>query len=339
MRNLTLLTSALVSFAAVAQGTPGTNLVERYNLELASITTLQKDQKFDEALARAQAALPAQAPTFVGTNPGTVQAGLDAGRGYQGLITLNASVQKNMGYWEKSLVIYQQRVDHARGLKVQLEAALTTLDGQWNTVVKEGQDYMAENKPVAETLTKSLAALGQDLKAHNEKQVKLDRKQLEDLTARAAQGNKDEPRLREIEGKIKGYEGALTVQKKFTEWMPKARAQAADMVKTAEAALEATQGQVKSNKDEVATWTAKKNAKLPKNAKKQATAADWVDAIMNDHTNLTKLDGFNQVIFLNRMLVLAPGNKAATKALDNLRAGKDAFQVEKASKGGKPKKG
>jgi hypothetical protein len=36
----------------------------------------------------------------------------------------------------------------------------------------------------------------------------------------------------------------------------------------------------------------------------------------------------NQAAFLNRLLVLDPGNASAQKALDNLKAGKEAFAKE-----------
>jgi hypothetical protein len=57
--------------------------------------------------------------------------------------------------------------------------------------------------------------------------------------------------------------------------------------------------------------------------------------------NVTKLGTSQlQAAFLNRLLVLDPGNAMAQKALDNLKAGKDAFAKESkpSKKGGAKKK-
>jgi hypothetical protein len=56
---------------------------------------------------------------------------------------------------------------------------------------------------------------------------------------------------------------------------------------------------------------------------------NWVDAVLRNRDNLTNLGSAqNQSAFLNRMLVLDPGNAMAQKALDNLKAGKEAFPKE-----------
>jgi hypothetical protein len=56
---------------------------------------------------------------------------------------------------------------------------------------------------------------------------------------------------------------------------------------------------------------------------------NWVDAVLRAPENITKLGTPQlQAAFLNRMLVLDPGNAGAQKALDNLKAGKEPFAKE-----------
>jgi hypothetical protein len=67
----------------------------------------------------------------------------------------------------------------------------------------------------------------------------------------------------------------------------------------------------------------------------------WVDAVLRAPENVTKLGTPQaQAAFLNRLLVLDPGNAGAQKALDNLKAGKEAFakEAKPAKKGGAKKK-
>ena len=56
---------------------------------------------------------------------------------------------------------------------------------------------------------------------------------------------------------------------------------------------------------------------------------NWVDAVLRNAENITKLGGpQQQVAFLNRLLFLDPTNQGAQKAVDNLKAGKEPFPKE-----------
>jgi hypothetical protein len=97
------------------------------------------------------------------------------------------------------------------------------------------------------------------------------------------------------------------------------------MVKAAADDLAEVKTSIAVQAKEIADYTAseaKKKVKVVGNR-------TWVDAVLRNHENLTKLPTpQDQAGFLNRLLVLDPGNSVAEKALHNLLEGKEPFAKE-----------
>ena len=108
------------------------------------------------------------------------------------------------------------------------------------------------------------------------------------------------------------------------------------MVKAADEAIAKGKKAVADQNDEITQFNTSQVIKKVKIVGRKT----WVDAVMRAPENVTKLGTpQNQAAFLNRLLVLDPGNALAQKALDNLVAGKEAFAKEpKGAKKGAGKK-
>jgi hypothetical protein len=102
------------------------------------------------------------------------------------------------------------------------------------------------------------------------------------------------------------------------------------MIKAADEAAAKARKAVSDQNDEITQFNTQQMLKKVKIVGKK----NWVDAVLRVPENITKLGTPQlQAAFLNRLLVLDPGNAGAQQALDNLKAGKEAF-----AKGPKPSK-
>jgi hypothetical protein len=331
MRTSLLFPAALVCSALVGQAPSSETLVQRFNTNLPDVNKLLNDLKFQEALDKTQALLPAQSPVFVAKDPASIERSLEDGRGMLALLKLKASCMAALGQWEKAAEVNQSRVDYARALSADLDKATGALGAQWTKVAEEGKAYIPQNEPKAAEIEKLLATLQQDIKDVNEKKVKLDKKQLGELQARAKEAPQQEQQMLEIKAKIAAYKDALGRYKQFSNWVAETHKQTAAMTKDAEEGLVKAQDTLKGQAAEIATFNAEQ---LKKNKKYKAEGSKkWVEAVMRDKTNLTKLETPRlQAQLLNRLLVLDPGEKNAAKALENIKQGRAPFFVEKAGK-------
>ena len=329
MRTTLLFPAALVCSVLVGQAAGPETLVQRFNANLPSITQLLNDLKFQEAVDKAQALIPAKRPVFVSKDPGSIGESLEDGRGMLALIKLQASCLGAQGQWEKVVDLNRSRVEYAGALRSDLGKALTELNAQWSKVSEEGKAYILQNEPKIGAIEKSIAALQLDIKNHNEKKVTLDKKQLEEIQkVRIPQVQKDEQEMLEIKAKVAAYREAQGRFQKFTGWVTEATKQADGMVKEAEEGLAKSQDMIKTQRDEVTKFNSdmlKKDKKF-----KAEGSSKWVEAVMRDKTNLTKLDTPRlQMQLLSRLLVLSPADKTALKAIENVKQGRDPFFVEK----------
>jgi hypothetical protein len=108
------------------------------------------------------------------------------------------------------------------------------------------------------------------------------------------------------------------------------------MIKTAEEAASKAKAAVTAQNGEITDF----NTKLVIKKVKIVGKKNWVDAVLHEPVNITKQGApEEQAAFLNRLLVLDPGNAGAQKALDNIVAGKDPFPKDPkpAKKSGKKK--
>ncbi len=90
-----LSTAALVAQAPTAKGN------ERLAALVAEVKQLQKNLKFKEALAKAEAVLPAAAPGFPDNDLKGIGESLDKTEEMLFLLDLNASAASESGEWEK----------------------------------------------------------------------------------------------------------------------------------------------------------------------------------------------------------------------------------------------
>ena len=108
------------------------------------------------------------------------------------------------------------------------------------------------------------------------------------------------------------------------------------MVKAAETSVAKAKEVLAAQNDEITKFNTEQVMKKVKIVGKK----NWVDAVLRNHENITKLNGAQaQAAFLNRLLVLDPGNAGASKALENLKQGKEAFakEAKPAKKAGRKK--
>ncbi|MDP2876163.1 MAG: hypothetical protein Q8O00_08270 [Holophaga sp.] len=333
-----LIVPAAFTFLLAAQPTPQ-NLVQVFNAELKGINQLMAELKFEEAVAKSQSLIPSPAPVFDGKDGATIAASLDNGRGMLALLKLNANTVSATGQWEKAAEVNQKRLAFAKALQADLDKTMTTLEGPWIKAVEEGKAYIAQNGPKLVELEKSVAKLQQDIKDHNEKKVVLDKKQLEEIQkVRIPVAQRDDQEIAEIKAKTASYQDAIKRYPAFQGMVAENRKEVAAMVKESEEALEKAKASIASQADEIAKFNTTQLEKNKKNKKFKIDGnKNWVEAVMNDKTNITKLDSpRTQALLLNRILVLDPTNKLASSALGNLKAGREPFFVEKkGKKGGK----
>jgi hypothetical protein len=321
---------ALVAQAPAPQASAPVDLVKRFNAELPGINQLLKELKPQEALAKVQPLIPTERPTFDASNTKSVVQSLDNAQGLNSLYRLYANVCSEAGQWEKAAEIQTKRAQDARATMADLEKAQAPISALWKKVSQESGDYVAKNTPRQQELQAGLKALKEDVEAVNAKKKSLDAKGLEELKARIAKAPQEQQELDQINSALPIHKQNLINAPKVAKILSDNRKEVEDMVKGADEAVVKANKAVSGQNDEITQF----NTQLVIKKVKIVGKKNWVDAVLRVPENITKL-GSPQVqgAFLNRLLVLDPGNSGAQKALDNLKAGKDAFAKEP-----KPKK-
>lgn len=333
---MSFIVPALVCCIAGAQTAPEAteSLVQRFNQALPEVNQLMNSIDFSGALVKANALLPAELPAFNGKDGQTIGKSIEDARGIMAIFKLQSTVLAASGEWEKAEGVQQKRLDYAKAFEADFNKGMEPMAAQWTKVVTEGKEYIAANEAKLPELEGYVAKVQEDIKNHNEKKVVMDKKAMEELQkVRIPKAQESEQLAGEIKAKIAGYKDAFNRQAQFTKWVDGNRQDVAGLVKESQEGLEKIQTTLKGQKTEIETFNAEQ---LKKNKKFKATGAQqWVEAVMNDKGNVTKLEGArNQAQFLNRLAVLSPNNKVVAKALDNLKAGKEPFFVEKKGKKG-----
>ncbi len=325
---------ALVAQAPATQAPAPVDLVQRFNSELPGINQMLKELKPQEAMAKVQALIPAERPTFNASNAKSIIQSLDNAQGLMSLYRLYANVCSEAGQWEKAVEIHEKRAQAARATLADLEKAQAPITALWQKVTQESGDYVAKNAPRQQELQASLKALREDVDAVNAKKKKLDAKGLEELKSRIAKAPQDEQELDQITAALPVHKQNLVNAPKVTKILGDNRKEVEGMIQAAEEAVAKANKAVSDQNDEITQFNTQQIIKKVKIVGKK----NWVDAVLRVPENITKL-GSPQIqgAFLNRLLVLDPGNVGAQKALDNLKAGKEAFTKEPkpAKKGGK----
>jgi len=323
--------------ALVAQAPANVDLVQRFNTELPGVNQMLKELKTQEALTKVQGLIPAERPAFNGANLQTIVQSLDSTPGLLSLYKLWANVASEAGHWEKAVEVQEKRAQVARAVLADLEKAQAPIAAQWKKVAQDSSEYITKNEPRKKELeakvnafTVEREALNADIKAGKKK---LTKKDVEEFNARAAQVQQDQQDLEQILATLPVHKQNLTNAPKVAKILADNRKEADGMVKAADEAVAKAKMVVSVQNDEITAF----NTKQVMQKVKIVGRKNWVDAVLRNHDNVTKRTLNNetkpatpqeQVAFLNRLLVLDPGNAGTQKALDNLKAGKDAFVKE-----------
>ncbi|HEY3399696.1 MAG TPA: hypothetical protein VGK03_03615 [Geothrix sp.] len=311
--------------ALVAQTPAPADMTQRFNAELPGINQMLKALQAQEAMAKVEGMIPAERPAFNGANLQTIGQSMDNAQGLLSFYRLWANTASEAGQWEKAMEIQQKRLKTAQGIKADLDKAQAPIAAQWDKATKDSQDYIAKNTPRQQELQTALKELQDEIAAVNAKTKKLDTKGLEDLKARAAKAPQQQQELDQINAALPVHKQNLLNAPKVTKVLADNRKEAEGMVKAAETSLAKAKEVLASQNDEITQFNTAQVIKKVKIVGKKT----WVDAVLRNHDNVTKLNGTQlQAAFLNRLLVLDPGNTGAEKALDNLKQGKEPFAKE-----------
>lgn len=315
----------LPTMALLAQAPAGTDLAQRFNAELPVVTQMLKDLKAPEALARVQVIVPAERPAFNGAGPKEIGQSLDNMAGLISLYRLAANVTSENGLWEKAVEIQERRLRDAKATYADLEKAQAPIAAQWKQVAQDATDYTTKNTARQQELTAALKAVQDEVAAVNANQKKLDKKEMAELQAKVAKFPQEQAELDQINAALPVHKQNLANAPKVAKMLADNRKEVETMIKTAEEALEKARKAVADQKDEVTRFNTEQVMKKVKIVGNR----NWVDAVLRNPENITKLGGAQQqVAFLNRLLFLDPTNAGALKAVDNLKAGKEPFPKE-----------
>jgi len=337
MRAMPFLLLPAVVLVAQAPATP--NLAQRFNSELAGITQLLKELKTQEALAKVQALMPSQRPGFDVSSGPAMSASLDNAQGLMSLYKLQAKVTSEAGLWEKALEVQEKRAADARAIKADQDKVQAPILAQWAKVSQESRDYIAKNEPRKKELESGIAAFKAEFATVSAEvksgKRKLTKKELDEFNARGSKVQQDEQDLAQINASLPVHKQNLDAAPKVAKMLGENTKEMDGMIKAADEAVAKAKTVVTEQNDEITAFNTKQVMQKVKIVGKK----NWVDAVLRNHENFTKLGSTeDQAAFLNRLLVLDPGNAMATKALDNLKAGKEPFAKEAKSGKKSPKK-
>ncbi|WP_257312028.1 hypothetical protein [Geothrix fuzhouensis] len=311
--------------ALVAQAPAPADLTQRFNAELPGINQMLKTFQAQQAMTKVEGLIPAERPAFNGTNLQTIGQSMDNAQGLLSFYRLWANTAAEAGQWEKAVEIQQKRLTVAQGIKADLDKAQAPIAAQWDKAAKDSQDYLAKNAARQQELQTTLNGLKEEIAAVNAKTKKPDAKGLEDLKARAGKAPEQQLELDQINAALPVHKQNLVNAPKVAKVLADNRKEAEGMVKAAETSLAKAKAVLASQNDEITKFNTEQVMKKAKIVGKKT----WVDAVLRNHENVTKLNGTQtQAAFLNRLLVLDPGNAGAAKALENLKQGKEPFAKE-----------
>ena len=326
----------LPAVALVAQSPAPVDLTQKFNTELPGINQMLKNYQAAEAMAKVEGMIPATRPAFNGANLQTIGQSMDNAQGLLSFYRLWANAASEAGQWEKAVEIQQKRLKTAQDIKADLEKAQAPLAAQWEKAAKDSQDYIAKGEPRKKELEPVISAFKAEYEELKSGKKKLSKKEADEFNARGAKIGQDEQELAQINAALPVHKQNLANAPKVLKVISDNRKEADGMIKAAETSVAKAKEVLATQNDEITKFNTEQVMKKVKIVGKK----NWVDAVLRNHENITKLNGAQaQAAFLNRLLVLDPGNATASKALDNLKQGKDAFakDAKPAKKAGKKK--
>ncbi|HJW73793.1 MAG TPA: hypothetical protein VJ486_13275 [Geothrix sp.] len=298
MRPTSLMLLPAVALVAQAPATTP-DLAKQFNAELPGINQMLKELKYEDALAKVQTLIPAERPVFDTSSAKAIAQSLDNAQGLMSLYRLYANVATENGQWEKALEIQETRAQAGRAILADLDKAQAPFLTQWKKVAQDSGDYVAKNTARLAELT---AAQAQKALAPAEQQE-----------------------LDQINTALPVHKQNMANAPKVFKMLGDNQKEVADLIKAADEAIAKAKAALAGQNGEINEFNMKQVIKGVKVVGKK----NWVDAVLHLPENVTKLPTAQaQGAFLNRMLVLDPGNERATKALANLKQGKELFPKE-----------
>ncbi len=319
---------ALVLVAQAPAPAP-TDLRQQFNAELPAINQLLKTFQAKAAMDKAAGIIPAQRPAFDGANLQTIVRSLEQGQGLLSMYRLAGSTAIAAGQWEKAQEIQEKRLATAQALRDDVAKAQAPIQAVWDKAVADGQTYIAANQPREADLMAKVKAFTAEFDAVKADMAagkrKLTKQEADDINARGKVAGEQEQEANQIAATIKLHQDNQAKAKTVAKFLAENTTEANGMVKAAEDDLAKVKGNLASQAKEIADF----NAQEAKKKVKVVGNRTWVDAVLRNHENLTKLGTpQDQAGFMNRLLVLDPGNPVAEKVLRNITEGKEPFAKE-----------
>lgn len=330
---------ALVLVAQAPASAP-VDLRQQFNAELPAVNQLLKTFQAKAAMDKAAALIPAQRPAFDGANLQTIVRGLEQGQGLLSMYRLAGSTAIAAGQWEKAQEFQEKRLATAQAIRDDVAKAQTPIQAVWDKAVADGQAYIAKNQPVQADLMAKVKAFSAEFDAVKADMAsgkrKLTKQEADDINARGKVAGEQEQEATQIAATIKLHQDNQAKARTVAKYLAENTAEANGMVKAAEDDLAKVKANIASQAKEIADF----NAQEAKKKVKVVGNRTWVDAVLRNHENLTKLGTpQDQAGFLNRLLVLDPGNPVAEKVLRNVTEGREPFAKEaKPARKAHPKK-
>lgn len=327
----------LPAVALVAQAPAPADLTQRFNAELPGINQMLKTFQAKEAMAKVEGMIPAERPAFNGTNLQTIGQSMDNAQGLLSFYRLWANTASEAGQWEKALEIQQKRLKTAQAIKADLDKAQAPIAAQWDKVAKDAQEAITKGEARKKELEPAIEAFKAEYEELKSGKRKLTKKEADEFNARGNKVAQDEQELLQINAALPVHKQNLINAPKVAKVLADNRKEAEGMIKAAETSATKAKDVLASQNDEITQFNTAQVIKKVKIVGKKT----WVDAVLRNPDNVTKLSGTQlQAAFLNRLLVLDPGNAGAEKALENLKQGKEPFakEAKPAKKAGAKKK-
>ena len=327
---LALLPALALVAQAPAPAPAPPDLRVQFNSALPGINQMLQEFKAQDAMAKAAALVPAQRPAFNPANLQTIVQSMEQAEGLMSMYRLWASTAVAAGQWEKAQEIQGQRLAAAQAIQADLAKAQQPIQAMWDKAVADGKAYITANQPREADLTTKLKAFQAEfaevqanLKSHKKSYTK---QEIADINARGKVATQEQQEIAQIAATIKLHQDNAAKAAIVTKYINENTAEAAGMVKEATDDLAKVKSNIEAQSKEIATF----NAQEAKRKVKVDGNHAWVEAVLRKHENITALPTpMDQVDFVNRLLVLDPGNAEAKRVLANLTAGKEPFAVER----------
>lgn len=326
----------LASCVLIAQTPDPVALEAKYKAEAPAIEELIKGFKAKEAMDKAATLVPNPKPAFDFANLATVQKSFDANRVIINMHLLQQKAAKFAGEWEKQQQVLETTLAIATENKANLLKGVDPVQKMWAKATQDGQAYAAANQAKVPELQQKLAKLQTDVDEYNAKKRTFTKEEVADLQKRHAESAAWAQEAETIKAAMAMHKDNADKGAKVTQFIDLVIKDADQDIARLNKALEDVKKDIAGQAQEIKDFN---EAQLKKNKKFKADGAkQWVEAILNKKENVTQYPTPQlQALFVNRLLVLDPTSKKAAAVMDNLKAGRDPFFVEKPAKKGAKK--